>query len=145
MFTLRNESQKRGMTEETAAIQDIKTKRDLLLDTLVPKGCKGRGCAKTEVRSTNNQLGTRDFLTQLSAHQSAVCSWMPTDFWRQSCLLDSTPSLARQRGGGSLTVWQFACGATITLQTGEERQAGEEQRHSKGCSVLNRKGFLQHA
>lgn len=68
------------MSEEIANIQDIKTKRDLPLDTLVLKGCKGRGCIKTEFRSTD--LGARDFLTQLPAHQNDMCSQVTVDFWR---------------------------------------------------------------
>lgn len=72
----------RGVNEEIANIQDIKTKRELLLDTLVLKGCKGRGCIETEFRSTDNHLGVRDFLTQLPAHQNDMCSQIPMDFWR---------------------------------------------------------------
>lgn len=70
------------MNEEIANIQDIKTKRDLLLDTLVLKGCKGRGCIKSEFRSADNHLGTRDFLTQLPAYHNDMCSPIPVDLWR---------------------------------------------------------------
>lgn len=70
------------MNEEIANIQDIKTKRDLLLDTLVLKGCKGRGCIKTEFRSTDNHLGVRDFLIQVPAHQNGKYFQIPKNFWR---------------------------------------------------------------
>lgn len=70
------------MNEEIANTQDIKTKRDLLLDTLVLKGCKGRGCIKTEFRSTGNHSGVRVFLTQLPAHQNDMCSQILMDLWK---------------------------------------------------------------
>lgn len=41
-------------------------------------------------------------------------------------------------------MWQFDCGATITLWAGEERQQ-KQQRHGKGGSALNGKGSLPSA
>lgn len=59
----------RGMKEEIANIQDIRTKRDLPLDTLALKGCKGRGCIRIEFRSTDNQLGVRDCVTPYTSER----------------------------------------------------------------------------
>lgn len=70
------------MNKEIANTQDIKTKRDLLLDTLVLKGCKGGGCIKTEFRSIGNHLGVRVISTQLPAHRNDMCSQTPMDFWK---------------------------------------------------------------
>lgn len=103
------------MNEEIANIQDIKTKRDLPLATLALKGCKGRGCVKTEFRSPDNHLGVRDFLIQLPAHQTGTYSQTARDFWRDVCLLSYIPKFDRRGRAGSLTVWQFGRGAMITL------------------------------
>jgi len=48
-------------------------------------------------------------------------------FLEISCVLNNIPKFDRQGRAGSLTVWQFDCGATITLQTGEKRQAGRRK------------------
>lgn len=70
------------MNEEIANTRDIKTKRDLLLDTLVLKGCKGRGCIKTEFREYRQPPRCQGFLAQLPAHQNDMCSQILMNFWK---------------------------------------------------------------
>lgn len=62
-------------------------------------------------------------------------------------MLKSIPRLDKRGGGGSLTEWQFDCGATIALQSGgKKRQAG---RRKAGDTLqdaqFSAKGFPQQA
>lgn len=131
------------MNEEIANTRDIKTKRDLLLDTLVLKGCKGRGCIKTEFREYRQPPRCQGFLNSASCTSKWYVLPDTDGFLEIIHSVSSRPQLQKGRQQvDCVAVWQWSYDHTPGWGG---RKGSRSSRRSRGCSALNREGSLPSA